>query len=103
MWVFGYGSLVWEGWEVKFAGKGYERARLDNYHRSFNKKSTRNWGTPQNPGPTLGLEPQQGSQCVGTAFKFPHEQCQEIKAFLREREGPSYELKSLTVPVVGRE
>ena len=60
--VFGYGSLMWDGWEEKFNGKRQDQARLDHYHRAFNKKSTQNWGTSGKPGPTLGLEPQQGSQ-----------------------------------------
>ena len=39
--------------------------------RSFNKKSVQNWGTPQAPAPTLGLEPDQNANCIGTAFEFP--------------------------------
>lgn len=59
--VFGYGSLIWDDWENEYEGKRFDKARLTNYRTAFNKKSTRNWGTPQNPGPTLGLEEEQGS------------------------------------------
>jgi cation transport regulator ChaC len=44
MWVFGYGSLMWDGWEQALGGQRADGAVLPDYRRSFNKKSTRNWG-----------------------------------------------------------
>ena len=95
MWVFGYGSLMWDEWEKKFNGIRHDQARLDNYHRSFNKKSTRNWGTRDNPGPTLGLE--NGSHCIGCAFEFSNDQQAVILDYLRDREGTSFCFKKLTI------
>ena len=70
MWVFGYGSLMWDGWEKAFGGIRIDQAVLNGFHRSFNKNSVKNWGTRSVPCPTLGLEPAEGDQCVGTAFEF---------------------------------
>ena len=56
VWVFVYGSLMWHSWETQFQGTCKGKAILKGYHRSFNKKSTRNWGTRDAPFPTLGLE-----------------------------------------------
>ncbi len=92
MWVFGYGSLMWDGWESCFHGAKHERARLRNYHRDFNKKSVRNWGTSKQPCPTLGLVKQPGTECVGTAFYFENKWKRTVLAYLRAREGPSFRL-----------
>lgn len=97
MWVFGYGSLMVDGWEERFDGTRREGARLVGYHRSFNKRSTENWGTPERPGPTLGLEEDEESVCVGCAFHFPDEREGEIRAYLRRREGPAFDLRELDV------
>ncbi len=51
MWVFGYGSLMWDQWEQQFGGIRVDRAALVNYRRSFNKASTGNWGTQDLPAP----------------------------------------------------
>ncbi len=97
MWVFGYGSLMWDGWENKFGGKRHDNSRILNYHRDFNKKSTVNWGTRENPGPTLGLEVAPGSECVGCAFEFPDEKQEQILEYLRNREGESFSLSEIDV------
>jgi cation transport protein ChaC len=97
MWVFGYGSLMWDEWEKKFDGKRYDNSKILNYHRDFNKKSTVNWGTGQNPGPTLGLEVQPGSECIGCAFEFPDEKREQILGYLKDREGESFSLPEIDV------
>ena len=97
MWVFGYGSLMWDDWEKDFEGTRVDGAALVNYHRSFNKKSTERWGTPKAPGPTLGLEPKQGERCVGTAFDIPGKHRDAVLAALAVREGKSFTLAPLEV------
>ena len=51
MWIFGYGSLMWDGWEATFDCKRKERAVLKGYARSFTKASVKNWGSKTAPGP----------------------------------------------------
>jgi cation transport protein ChaC len=97
MWIFGYGSLMWDDWEKQFDGQKYDKAILKNFRRDFNKKSTSNWGTSEVPGPTLGLEYLQNSVCVGSAFEFSDEKEEVILAYLQEREGPSFELSKLEI------
>ena len=97
MWVFGYGSLMWDGWEQPFGGVRVDGAALAGFRRSFNKKSVRNWGSSKAPGPTLGLEPAPNVNCVGTAFEFPEGRRAAVEKFLRDREGKSFELPELPV------
>ena len=104
MWVLGYGSLMWDNWEQEHGGTRWDHAVLQNYRRSFNKKSTQNWGSAQAPGPTLGLEPDQGASCVGTAFEFPDDRRAALEALLKQREGASFALVELPVRLAdGRE
>jgi len=84
VWVFGYGSLMWGSWETQFQGTCKGKAILKGYHRSFNKKSTTNWGIRDAPCPTLGLEQFNGAECVGLIFKFNNNQRQTIEAYLKK-------------------
>jgi len=95
--VFGYGSLMWDGWEMQFQGICVGKAILKGYHRSFNKKSTRNWGTTDVPCPTLGLEKSNGEECVGLVFKFYNNQRDAIEVYLKKREGISFQLVEIEV------
>jgi len=97
MWVFGYGSLMWEGWEKRFEGVVVGEATLYGYHRAFNKKSTKNWGTKDKPGPTLGLEPDETGRCTGVVFEIPETRREEVLNYLAEREGKSVLLLELDV------
>ena len=97
MWVFGYGSLMWDGWEKKYSGIKHDRAALKNFRRSFNKKSVKNWGTTDRPGVTLGLEPEMGAECVGTLFEFDEKFREPILTELKKREGKSFSLEEVEV------
>ena len=65
MWVFGYGSLMWDpGFPVAAA----RLARLPGYHRSFCMRSIHHRGTPQAPGLVLALDAAPGAVCDGLAL-----------------------------------
>jgi cation transport protein ChaC len=97
MWVFGYGSLMWDGWEKSHGATRSTSASLVGFHRDFNKASTSNWGTSTNRGPTLGLTPCAPAKCEGIAFEFPNAVRDELMDYLRKREGRSFELRELDV------
>ncbi len=91
MWVFGYGSLMWDGWEAERDCLRRVTAELRGYARAFNKLSVRNWGTRLHPGPTLNLIPAD-SLCIGIAFEFSETSRGDIRAHLLEREGKNFNL-----------
>jgi len=83
MWVFGYGSLVWNpGFDVA------DRviARLPEYHRSFCMRSIHHRGTDAAPGLVLALDATPGAQCHGLALRAHDDQADDVLAYLRERE-----------------
>lgn len=83
MWVFGYGSLVWNpGFDVG------ERviATLPDYHRSFCMSSIHHRGTPETPGLVLALDEHPGTDCHGVGLAVGTERQDEVLACLRERE-----------------
>ena len=83
MWVFGYGSLVWNpGFDVQ------ERvlATLPGYARSFCMRSIHHRGTEENPGLVLALDECGKSRCEGVAMGVATDQQDEVLAYLRERE-----------------
>jgi cation transport protein ChaC len=97
MWVFGYGSLMWDGWETKHSCTRRVVADLSGYCRRFNKASVRNWGTKAAPGPTLNLSKVAAGVCRGIAFQFPDAQKVEILSYLEEREGKAFPLHEMLV------
>ena len=83
MWVFGYGSLVWNpGFETA------ERviARLPGYRRSFCMRSIHHRGTPEAPGLVLALDRVEGGACEGVALRAETARAEEVLAYLRARE-----------------
>jgi cation transport protein ChaC len=97
MWVFGYGSLMWDGWEKKFNCTRRLVAELNGYRRVFNKASVANWGTKARPCPTLNIEVAEGATCRGIALEFEEQRRSEINAYLAKREGKNFELRPLAV------
>lgn len=92
MWVFGYGSLTWAGWENRNGCRRRVLAELPGFRRTFNKASVKNWGTKDMPAPTLNLAADSSASCKGLAFEFPEAKRGEVLAFLEKREGKGFEL-----------
>jgi cation transport protein ChaC len=65
MWVFGYGSLIWNP-ALYFTEK--KRGTVHGYHRRFCLWSTIGRGSPSRPGLMLGLE--RGGSCKGIFYKI---------------------------------
>ena len=91
VWVFAYGSLLWEA-ELRDAVA--EPALLRGYHRSFCLYSYDYRGTLANPGLTLGLD--RGGACRGAVLRLPADVLQRI--WEREMSGrPVYAARLLPV------
>ncbi|GHG93386.1 gamma-glutamylcyclotransferase [Pseudodonghicola xiamenensis] len=100
MWVFGYGSLLWNpGFEVAQSAV----ARLPGYHRSFCMRSLHHRGTADDPGLVLALDQAEGAICSGLALAVAAGQEAETLAYLREREliSSAYLEKELPVMLDG--
>lgn len=65
LWVFGYGSLIWN---PCFSVERQVVARLDGWHRSFCMSSIHYRGTEEAPGLVLALDRAPGESCAGVAF-----------------------------------
>jgi cation transport protein ChaC len=83
MWVFGYGSLLWN---PGFRYSKKEIARLDGYRRSFSMRSIHHRGTAEKPGLVLALSKDRKSFCEGLAFEVEQGKEVETLDYLRERE-----------------
>lgn len=87
MWIFGFGSLMFDRWEKEFGCLRQCWADLAGYRRSFNKRSFESRGTRKAPGLTLNLETEGGVTCRGAAFEFTDDDKSEaMKRELRRRE-----------------
>jgi cation transport protein ChaC len=83
MWVFGYGSLLWNpGFDVAES----VLARLPEYHRSFCMRSIHHRGTEENPGLVLALDEWPGAACLGLALAVREGAEDQTLSYLRERE-----------------
>ncbi|MEO1139750.1 MAG: gamma-glutamylcyclotransferase [Pseudomonadota bacterium] len=83
MWVFGYGSLVWN---PGFEPTQRVLAALPDYHRSFCMRSIHHRGTEENPGLVLALDKADGALCRGVALAVHEEQEARVLSYLRDRE-----------------
>ncbi len=84
MWLFGYGSLMWDGWETHFGCLRRQAAVAPSHSSIFNKKSVERWGTRARPGLTLNLTP--SGRCRGVAFEFADANQAHVEDYLCERE-----------------
>lgn len=83
LWVFGYGSLVWQ---PGFVFSQHHIARLNGYARSFCMRSIHHRGTVTDPGLVLALDKVTDAHCDGVAFFVEPALASETLDKLRERE-----------------
>ncbi len=83
MWVFGYGSLIWN---PEFPVAERRIARAPGWRRSFCMRSIHHRGSVQAPGLVLALDQAPGAHCDGVAFRVAPGAEAETLAGLRERE-----------------
>jgi cation transport protein ChaC len=83
LWVFGYGSLVWN---PGFAVAEQRVATLNGWHRSFCMRSIHHRGTETDPGLVLALDRAAAADCAGVAFRVQEGAEEATLAALRERE-----------------
>lgn len=83
MWVFGYGSLVWN---PGFTPVQRVLAALPGYHRSFCMRSVHHRGTEENPGLVLALDAAETAMCRGVALAVHEDEETQVLEYLRERE-----------------
>jgi glutathione-specific gamma-glutamylcyclotransferase len=98
LWVFGYGSLMWN---PGFPHVESRPALLRGYHREFCVSSHRYRGTRERPGLVLGLD--RGGSCRGIAFRAAAAAVPEALAYLWDREMMSGVYRPRMVPVATRE
>jgi len=84
---------MWDGWEKEHGSTKNARASLAGFERDFNKASTKNWGSPTDRGPTLGLRRSSTGKCEGLAFELPDEARLQVMDTLERREGESFGLE----------
>ncbi|NSY39893.1 gamma-glutamylcyclotransferase [Leisingera sp. ANG59] len=83
MWVFGYGSLLWN---PGFPVARREVAVLHGYARSFCMSSIHHRGSEEKPGLVLALDAVEGAHCKGIALAVEAGHEEQTLADLRERE-----------------
>ncbi|MEL7131700.1 MAG: gamma-glutamylcyclotransferase [Pseudomonadota bacterium] len=83
MWVFGYGSLLWNpGFEVAESVRG----SLPGWARSFCMRSIHHRGSEAEPGLVLALDAADGAACDGVALRVATGTEEATLAYLRDRE-----------------
>jgi cation transport protein ChaC len=81
VWVFGYGSLMWN---PLFHYSEQRPATLRGFHRRFCLWSITSRGTRERPGLVLGLD--RGGSCQGVAYRLPADQAPHELKLLWNRE-----------------
>lgn len=97
LWVFGYGSLLWN---PGFAVAESRPARLNGYARSFCMRSIHHRGTEETPGLVLALDAHDGAICDGLALRAEPGSEEDTLAYLRGRELVSAAYLERTLPLV---
>ena len=81
LWIFGYGSLMWN---PGFDHEEVVGGTVHGFYRSLCVRSTLYRGTPDNPGLVLGLD--EGGSCTGRVFRVTAENVTATMVYLDERE-----------------
>ena len=93
LWVFGYGSLMWD---PGFLFSRSYPAVLIGYHRRFSVYSNGSYGCPTSPGLALGLH--RGGSCRALIFQIAAKNEENTLAYLDRRES-AYLRKKVKVSV----
>jgi len=94
LWVFGYGSLMWDpGFEYIES----HQAKVHGYHRALCVYSHIYRGTPERPGLIVGLD--RGGSCRGMAFRVASDRAAAVEAYLHEREMVTHVYRPRRLPV----
>lgn len=96
MWVFGYGSLIWN---PDFPVAACQIARVDGWRRSFCMRSIHHRGSEADPGLVLALDRAEGGSCDGVGFKVRAGAEAETLAALRARELISSAYEEVWLPM----
>ena len=83
MWVFGYGSLIWN---PEFPVAETRIARVRDWRRSFCMRSIHHRGSEAEPGLVLALDASPGHHCDGVTFRVTPGAEADTLALLRQRE-----------------
>lgn len=83
LWVFGYGSLLWN---PGFDPIEQVIGTVEGYSRSFCMRSIHHRGTEDDPGLVLALDADPEGLCHGVAMQVAHGAEDTVLAYLRERE-----------------
>ncbi|MFT3690281.1 gamma-glutamylcyclotransferase [Paenirhodobacter sp.] len=83
MWIFGYGSLIWD---PGFTPAEVRRATLAGWRRSFCMRSIHFRGTAEAPGLVLALDAAEGAHCTGLALRVAEAEAERVLAETRARE-----------------
>jgi len=89
MYIFGYGSLLWY---TNFPYEESIEGHVKDFVRRFWQASPDHRGTPDKPGRTVTLVPEDGSECWGLAYKVSDEHADEVRKYLNWREKAGYEV-----------
>ncbi|EYC13347.1 hypothetical protein Y032_0044g934 [Ancylostoma ceylanicum] len=92
MWIFGYGSLLWN---PNFPFTQKIPGVVTGYARRFWQLSPDHRGTPEKPGRTVTLVPDEKSYCWGIAFQVAEEHVKATREYLDFREKAGYSLKKM--------
>lgn len=92
VWVFGYGSLMWN------PGFPYEEVRpavVVGHHRGFYVWSHHYRGSPERPGLVLALD--RGGMCRGMAYRVSARHRRQVLAYVFDREMVTHVYTPMTV------